>query len=114
MNRDELVEKMAEALWDGFAKQHLHPADWPSWGELLAQGHQGMHRVNEFRAHARAALAVAEPVIRNDCAGQCAISASAFRTIGKARGDDCMERMAKAFDAQAEIMRQETSTGGTP
>lgn len=56
MTPDDVVEAMARGLWDAYAEQHLHPADWPSWGELMAQGHQGMHRVNEFRGYARAAI----------------------------------------------------------
>lgn len=52
----DVVEAMARAMWEAYAGQQLHPADWPSWGELAAQGHQGMHRTNEFRGYARAAI----------------------------------------------------------
>lgn len=56
MTPNEVVEAMARGMWEAYARQHLHPADWPSWGELVAQGHQGIHRTNEFRGYARAAI----------------------------------------------------------
>ena len=63
---ERLIEKVAEALWMAFVAQHVRSKDCPTWGELLAQGHQGLGRVNQFRALARAALAVVEPVVRED------------------------------------------------
>lgn len=51
----KLPTEPAEAAWRVFVSRQTHPENWPSWGELLAQGHQGMHRVNEFREYAAAA-----------------------------------------------------------
>ncbi len=56
------VEKGARSAWDVFRARQTRPDDWPLWGELLAQGHQGAHRVDEFRGYARAALsAIPDP-----------------------------------------------------
>lgn len=52
---NENVELLAEAIWNAF-RVYRSQDDWPTWGELVAQGHQGMHRVNEYRLYARAAL----------------------------------------------------------
>jgi hypothetical protein len=50
-------EALAKAFWNAFVALQPNPIDWPSWGELVAQGHQGMHRVNDFYAYADNALA---------------------------------------------------------
>ena len=58
MNRDELVERVAEAMSvDQHARHHLRPVEWAD--------HTNIWR-DECRARARAALAIIEPVIRAD------------------------------------------------
>jgi len=57
---DAMVEAGASAAYGVFVEQQSHPDRWPSWGEMVAQGHQGLWRVNEFRDIARAALLAAE------------------------------------------------------
>jgi hypothetical protein len=56
---EAMVERAAEAAWDVYRSMKVPSSDWPTWGELLAQGHQGAGRVAEFRAIARAALKAA-------------------------------------------------------
>lgn len=53
---DDVVEAMARGMWEVFCASKARSDEWPSWAELLAQGHQGMHRINEFRGYARAAI----------------------------------------------------------
>ena len=53
----EMVERVAMAIHEQFRLQRTHTEDWPTWGELLAQGHQGAWRVRETRELARAAIA---------------------------------------------------------
>lgn len=57
---DAMVEAGASAAYGEFVSRQTHPDNWPSWGEMVAQGHQGLWRVNEFREIARAALLAAE------------------------------------------------------
>ena len=54
--RKQAIEAMAAAIYGAYRAQHLRPDDWPTWAQLLAEGHQGMHRVNDTRAQAAAAL----------------------------------------------------------
>lgn len=61
--RQRAVEAAAKAIHTQFVAQKPTPDDWPSWGELLAQGHQGMHRVNDTREQAAAALAAYEAAL---------------------------------------------------
>lgn len=56
---DGMVEAAAIAIHAKFVAQRTRPEDWPTWRELLAQGHQGAHRVRETRELARAALTAA-------------------------------------------------------
>ena len=60
MNRDELVERVAEALSvDQHARHHLRPVEWAD--------HTNIWR-DECRSRARAALAIIEPTVREECA----------------------------------------------
>ena len=59
---NEMIERVAKAIYDAHVSRQPRPADWLSWGELIAQGHQGRHRVEDTRALARAAIeAMREP-----------------------------------------------------
>ncbi len=53
---DEQVEAAAEAIHETWRKSKFDPHNYDNWGQLVAQGHQGMHRANDRRAEARAAL----------------------------------------------------------
>jgi hypothetical protein len=53
-------ERIAQAIHAKFVSLQPRPDDWPTWGELLAQGHQGANRVNDTRALADAVLAELE------------------------------------------------------
>ena len=62
MDRDELVERVAEALWRedfrrGAGRERITP-----WAEA------GDHPHMQWRSLARAALAVIEPAVREECA----------------------------------------------
>lgn len=58
----EIIERVAEAIHNAHVSRQPRPADWLSWGELIAQGHQGRHCVEDTRALARAAIeAMREP-----------------------------------------------------
>lgn len=85
--REELIEKMARAAWesDGFA----------SWEEVRKNGKK------LYLREARAALAVAEPVIREECAKiadehSAEVKVSKFATATNAL---CAQRMAKDIAA---------------
>ncbi len=54
--REQAIEAMAAALHEAFRAAQQYPDDWPMWAQLVAEGHQGMHRVNDTRALATAAL----------------------------------------------------------
>ena len=58
VDEDALVERVARAIHTKFVSQQIHPEDWPTWGALLAEGHQGANRVEDTRVLARAALSV--------------------------------------------------------
>ncbi len=53
------IDRVARSLWIEFMRWNAS-AEWPTWGELLAQGHQGAKRVSEFRLYAQAAIAAIE------------------------------------------------------
>lgn len=61
MTADRRVEAVARAIWDARGK-FARSGDWPTWGELLAQGHQGQNRLEDTRREAAAALAAADAV----------------------------------------------------
>ena len=52
---EDKIDGVARALWIEFTLWNA-PVEHPTWGELLAQGHQGAKRVAEFRAYALAAI----------------------------------------------------------
>ena len=54
---NEMIERVAESIHTKFVSQQVRPEDWPTWGELLAQGHQGQSRVSDTRGLADAAVA---------------------------------------------------------
>ena len=54
---NEMRERVAESIHTKFVSQQVRPEDWPKWGELLAQGHQGQSRVSDTRGLADAAVA---------------------------------------------------------
>ena len=62
MTDDELVERMAEALWQAESERAAGRRRLIPWEE------EGADMQNWWRIGARAALAVAEPVIRERCA----------------------------------------------
>ena len=53
---DADVERVARGIHDQFVALQTRPDDWPTWGELLAQGHQGANRIYDTRELARAAI----------------------------------------------------------
>ena len=61
MNRDELVERMAETLWQTDYLRATGRFRLVPWSEAGEQPHK------QWRSIARAALAVAEPAIREAC-----------------------------------------------
>jgi hypothetical protein len=52
----EMEERVARAIHGEFVRLQPRPDDWPTWGALIAEGHQGAHRVSDTRALARAVL----------------------------------------------------------
>lgn len=72
-----MVEAAARAMWTEFIAQHLRSEDWPTWGELLAQGHQGLGRVEQFRSLAHAALTAALALAEAEGAVLCVVPAAA-------------------------------------
>lgn len=65
---DELVERMAEAIFTVSNGRHAGTRDEMTWENLDGFGEIGATVKANVRAKARAALAVAEPVIRERCA----------------------------------------------
>lgn len=63
--REALVERMAEASWRAMLRYVCHRSPRLAWHELAPE-----HR-EVFLCEARAALAVAEPVVREECARVC-------------------------------------------
>ncbi len=53
------IDRVARAIWIEFTLWNA-PKEYPTWGELLAQGHQGAKRVSEFRLYALAAIKAGE------------------------------------------------------
>jgi len=81
MSRDELVERVAEALWRedfrrGAGRERITP-----WAEA------GDHPHMQWRSLARAALAIIEPAVRGDERERCMVcgprSAAAIRAGAK-------------------------------
>ena len=59
---NEMIERVAKAIYDAHVSRQPRPEDWDRWRELIAGGHQGRHRVEDTRALARAAIeAMREP-----------------------------------------------------
>jgi hypothetical protein len=59
---NEMIERVAKAIYDAHVSLQPRPEDWDRWGELIAAGHQGANRVYDTRALARAAIeAMREP-----------------------------------------------------
>jgi hypothetical protein len=54
------VERVARAIYEAHCRLHPPPINWPTWGEQVAQGHQGQNRVREFLSYATAAIAAME------------------------------------------------------
>jgi len=53
---NDMIERVAKAIYDAHVSLQPRPEDWDRWGELIAAGHQGAHRVYDTRALARAAI----------------------------------------------------------
>jgi len=68
MDREKLVEAMARAICEAFRQSRMQRGGHlPTWGELNdPKWAIGRMHAEEYREQARAALAVAEPVVRED------------------------------------------------
>lgn len=94
---DAEVQEVARALWQQIRTQQTRPGDWPTWGELLAQGHQGANRVGDFRLLARAALATLPALPTPDAA---ALRVQGFAECQRAALEACHTiRAREALDA---------------
>jgi len=105
MDRDELVERVAEALSvDQHARHHLRPVEWAD--------HTNIWR-DECRSRARAALAIIEPRVREECARVVQRKAAELRaddaewggppTAGSAVISPVLDRIAAAIRAGGKV-----------
>lgn len=62
MNRDDMVERVAEALWREDFRRGAGRERITTWAEA------GDHPHMQWRSLARAALAIIEPCVREECA----------------------------------------------
>lgn len=102
MDREQLVEAMAEAA---------HATAVPSgrWQGLLPR------QKKKWRQAARAALAVAEPAVREWCAAQLITRADELRAMGTEK--DTPDGVARECRSQSHALRVEAAilrTRGTP